>query len=277
MAKGIAVTIGLDAVDPTHYSGWSGKLNACEYDANDMTEIVKSKGFDVKTLLTKAATRTSIIDAVNKASSTLTSGDIFMLSYSGHGGQLPDFNNDEDDSRDETWCLYDGEMVDDEIYALLGKFVQGVRILVFSDSCHSGTMTREAYSSVYRSLNLPGASQETRYRFMPREIASRVYRDNKKFYDPILKNAKLKETSDAVKASVVLVSGCQDNQTSADGDFNGLFTSKLLNVWNEGKFKKGHRAFWRQIGKQMPPVQSPNYFRVGEINRAFERQIPFTI
>ena len=42
---------------------------------------------------------------------------------------------------------------------------------------------------------------------------------------------------------MVLISGCQDNQTSADGDFNGLFTSKLLNVWNEGKFKKGHRAF----------------------------------
>ncbi len=279
MAKGMALTIGLNAVDPAKYSGWSGELNACENDANDMAEIVKSKGFDVKTLLTKAATRANMFDSVNKATSTLTSGDIFMLSYSGHGGQLPDLNDDEDDAQDETWCLYDGELVDDEIYALLGKFAQGVRVVVFSDSCHSGTVTKDVhFRSIMNSLGMTGTSPETRYRCMPLEIAPRVYRDNKKFYDPILKDAKLKESSDAVKASVLLISGCQDNQYSADGTFNGLFTSKLLNVWNEGKYKrKGYRAFWRAIGRRMPPYQSPNYFRVGEINRTFEKQVPFTI
>src|SRR5262245_62083793 len=140
MAKGIALTIGLNAVDPAHYGGWSGELNACEADANDMTDIAKSAGFSVKSLLTKAATRSRVIKEVTAASKTLKAGDIYMLSYSGHGGQLPDLNNDESDSKDETWCLYDGELVDDEIYALLGKFAQGVRILVFSDSCHSGTV-----------------------------------------------------------------------------------------------------------------------------------------
>ena len=145
MPKGIALTTGLNAVNPAHYGGWSGELNACEADAKDMTEIVTSKGFDVKTLLTKEASRKNVLDGVNKAANTLTSGDIFMLSYSGHGGQLPDLNSDEDDAQDETWCLYDGELVDDEIYTLLGKFAQGVRILVFSDSCHSGTVTKQAY------------------------------------------------------------------------------------------------------------------------------------
>lgn len=278
MAKGIALTIGLNAVDPAKYSGWSGDLAACENDANDMADIAKSRGFDVKNFLTKAATRANVNDTINKAASTLASGDIFMLSYSGHGGQLPDLNSDEDDAQDETWCLYDGELVDDEIYALLGKFAQGVRVLVFSDSCHSGTVTIEVYyQSTMRSLGMTGASQETRYRFMPAEIASRVYRDNRKFYDPILKDAKLKESGDAVKAAVILISGCQDNQYSADGTFNGLFTAKLLNAWNDGKFKKGYRAFKRAIGSLMPPHQTPNYYRVGEINRTFEKQKPFTI
>jgi hypothetical protein len=36
MARGQALTIGLNAVDPKHYEGWSGELNACEADANDM-------------------------------------------------------------------------------------------------------------------------------------------------------------------------------------------------------------------------------------------------
>ncbi len=87
-----------------------------------MAEIAQSKGFDVKTLLTKAATRANVIDGINKAASTLTSSGIFMLSYSGHGGQLPDLNSDKDDAHDETWCLYNGELVDGEIYSQKGHF-----------------------------------------------------------------------------------------------------------------------------------------------------------
>ncbi|KKO19335.1 MAG: peptidase C14 [Candidatus Brocadia sp.] len=278
MPKGIALTTGLNAVSPAHYGGWSGELNACEADAKDMAEIARSKDYEVKTLLTKEATRKNVIDGIIKAAGTLTSGDIFMLSYSGHGGQLPDMNSDEDDAQDETWCLYDGEMVDDELYTLLGKFAKGVRVLVFSDSCHSGTVTKQAYyQSAMRAVGAKGIAPEVRYRFMPMEVAVRTYRDNKKFYDPILKDAKLKESRDAVNASVILISGCQDNQLSADGAFNGLFTANLLQVWNEGKFRKGYRAFRRAIVNRMPPDQTPNYFRVGETSRAFERQRPFTI
>src|SRR3972149_2330925 len=172
MPKGIALTTGLNAVSPAHYGGWSGELNACEADAEDMAEIAKSKGFDVKTLLTKEATRTNVIDGINKAASTLKAGDIFMLSYSGHGGQLPDLNSDEPDAQDETWCLYNGEFVDDELYALFGKFARGIRILVFSDSCHSGTVVKLAYYQGTASVRSSGiSSQAVRYRFMPPDVA----------------------------------------------------------------------------------------------------------
>src|SRR5690348_11840573 len=53
-AQGVALCIGLNAVDPDHYGGWSGRLNACEEDARDMSRIAASRGFaDVVTLLTK--------------------------------------------------------------------------------------------------------------------------------------------------------------------------------------------------------------------------------
>jgi hypothetical protein len=278
MARGIALTTGLNSVDPTHYGGWSGELLACEADAHDMAHIALSKGFDVTTLLTKQATRASLVSAVTDAARSLKSGDIFMLSYSGHGGQLPDLNDDERDAQDETWCLYDGELVDDEIYALLGSFERGVRILVFSDSCHSGTVTKMAfYRTAGKLVGLNETAAGTRYRFMPPEVAARTYREHQRFYDPILKNSSLKEARDAVKASVILISGCQDNQLSADGTFNGLFTANLLQVWNEGKFNRRYRAFHRAIGSRMPPDQTPNYFRVGEVSSAFERQTPFTV
>ena len=44
MAKGIALHIGLNSVDPKRYEGWSGPLNACEADANDMADLAQSRG-----------------------------------------------------------------------------------------------------------------------------------------------------------------------------------------------------------------------------------------
>jgi len=278
MAKGLALTMGLNLVDPKHYGGWSGELSACEADAEDMASIAKSKRFEVKTLLTKVATRTQVTRSILNAAKKLKSGDIFMLSYSGHGGQLPDLNNDEPDAQDETWCLYDGELVDDELYALFGRFARGVRILVFSDSCHSGTIVKIAYYQGTAAVRSSGiGSQAVRYRFMPPDVALRTYRNNRKFYDQLLKNIKLRDAKAAVKASVLLISGCQDNQLSSDGDFNGLFTAQLLRVWKNGTFKGNYKGFHKAILRRMPPDQTPNYFWAGQQDVTFETQRPFTI
>ena len=114
MAKGMALTIGLNGIDPHHY-GTTGVLNACEADAEDMAHLANTQKFTVSSLLTKKATRESVTSNVKNAAKKLKSGDIFMLSYSGHGGQLPDLNDEEADGQDETWCLYNGQLVDDEL------------------------------------------------------------------------------------------------------------------------------------------------------------------
>ena len=81
------------------------------------------------------------------AGKTLSSGDFFFLTYSGHGGQVPDVTGEEADKQDETWCLYDGQLIDDELYLELSRFAAGVRILVLSDSCHSGTVVARRASA----------------------------------------------------------------------------------------------------------------------------------
>ena len=275
MAVGQALTIGLNYVDPKRYEGWDGELFACENDAKDLAEIAKSQGFSVDTLLTGKATRDNVMGRLHQAAGLLKAGDTLLLTYSGHGGQLPDQNNDEPDALDETWCLYDGELVDDELYYLWSKFVPGVRILVFSDSCHSGTVIKEALNQPIRMLRA-SMGQKCRIRSMPREVAGRTYRANRSFYDPILKDPKLGEARHAIKASVILISGCQDNQESEDGDHNGLFTGTLLRVWNEGKFQGSLQDFHKKIKERMPAYQTPNFFPVGANNPAFENQRPFT-
>lgn len=280
MAKGIALTIGINEVDPNHYAGWSGPLNACEADASDMAQIAKTEGFEVASLLTKKALRDSVISRIHDAADALKEGDIFMLSYSGHGGQLPDKNNDEeDDALDETWCLYDGELVDDELHAALGRFSAGVRILMFSDSCHSGTVAKEALFARASGtpIHLVASTGDAQFRVMPSEVAMRTYRANRKQYDAILKNPELRNAMKNARASILLISGCQDNQLSLDGTFNGLFTANLLRVWNEGKFKGNYRRFHQKVSSRMPPTQSPNYFWANAVDTSFENQRPFSI
>jgi len=276
MPKGFSLHLGLNSVDPKHYAGWSGELNACEADALDMQAITEAAGFTANTFLTEKATRTNVADFISTAASSLESNDIFVLSYSGHGGQLPDLSGEEPDLKDETWCLFDGEIVDDEIYLLLGKFKEGVRIAVFSDSCHSGSVVRDL---IYRSRSGQPSLLDTAavYRVMPDEVAARVYNRHRAFYNDILSNPEMKTAKEMVRASVILISGCQDNQLSADGTFNGLFTGMLKKVWKHGAFAGSYRNFHKSILSLMPPDQSPDFFTVGKKNAVFEQQRPFSI
>lgn len=272
MGKGISLHIGLNSVDPQRYEGWSGPLNACEADANDMADLAHAGSFSFTKLLTRQATREAVLNGIGDAAKNLKSGDIFFLTYSGHGGQAPDLNNEEPDGMDETWCLYDGQLIDDELYSSWGAFASGVRIFLLSDSCHSGTVSKAIHYREKLRSGLPPV-----YRAMPDEVALRVYQNNKSFYDPILKNRNLSEALSAVKASVLLISGCQDNQLSMDGTFNGLFTGTLKTVWNGGTFGGSYRRFHTAIGSKMPPDQTPKLSLVGASNPAFIAQKPLTL
>ena len=279
--KALSLHIGLNLVSPAAYGGWDGPLAACEFDANDMAALARGKGMAATVLLTKKATRTATLAALRKAAKALKSGDFYFLTYSGHGGQVPDTNRDEPDRKDETWCLFDGQLIDDELYLELSRFAAGVRMLVLSDSCHSGSVTRERTP--------PAAPPGQRSKLMPEAVARRVYAEHKDFYDKlqadVAKEAGGKAPADpdaalaalaysgaaaqaaslvgSLKAAVVLISGCQDNQTSMDGENNGAFTEQMLKVWDHGAFQGSHGSFHARIRAKLPATQSPNLYTLG--------------
>src|SRR5512145_174724 len=92
------------------------------------------------------------------------------------------------------------------------------------------------------------------------DAALRTYRRNMAFYDKILKAKTAKDSQPEPAASILLISGCQDNQLSQDGAFNGLFTGQMLRVWKSGAFRGSYRSFHRAILRRMPPDQTPNFF-----------------
>jgi len=244
-----------------------------------MEAIAKSLDYKAEKLLTEEATREAVIKAISNAAEKLASGDIFFLTYSGHGGQVPDTNGDEpDDHKDETWVLYNGEMVDDELYELYTRFKPGTRIVVTSDSCHSGTVTRAMYERLAPAEADIGlrAQASPRIKRIRGDIQAKVIARHQKMFDDIQERTK-KAVHTTPAATILLISGCQDNQLSSDGDVNGLFTEKLLKVWNDGKYGNDYRHFQKAIKQQMPPTQTPKYFVVGAPNSAFEHQRPFTV
>lgn len=285
MANGISLHIGLNRVDPAKYGGWNGQLNACENDARDMAEIARKTGFEDRTmLLTEDGTVENVTAELARAARILTPGDIFLLTYSGHGGQVPDKNgpDDETDRLDETLVLYDRQFIDDELYKEFGAFAEGVRISAYFDCCHSETavravqqiLTSDAMEEQYQTRD-PNRIEVTS-RVMPPEEQRTAYRRDKELYDSIQRDIPAKDTLD-LPASVLLISACADNQLAADGWENGLFTGTLREVWGEGKFTGGHKAFQLAILRRMPPNQSPGLFVTGSANDEFLRQRPFTV
>ena len=291
--KALSLHLGLNTVSTAAYAGWDGLLAACEFDANDMAAIARGRGMKPTVLLGKKATRKTVLAALRSGAKTLKAGDFFFLSFSGHGGQVPDTQRDEPDRKDETWCLFDGQLIDDELYFELSRFAAGVRVLVLSDSCHSGSVTRAGTP--------PPPPPGQRYKLMPPAVCQRVYAAHQSFYDGLQKDvatasakaaidpdaaltqvaisvpaAQALQVAGSFKPSVLLISGCQDNQTSMDGEHNGAFTEKLLRVWDHGKFNGNYLSFHTRIRGALPPSQSPNLFALGPA-AAFTKQAPFTV
>jgi metacaspase-1 len=136
---------------------------------------------------------------------------------------------------------------------------------------------------------------------MPDAVARRVYAQHQAFYDKLQADvasaakkafvdpdAALAAVGGAAQATalvgkfkpaVILISGCQDNQTSLDGAHNGAFTEQLLKVWNHGRFEGSYASLHAHVRSGMPATQTPNLFVLGDAKpaSAFLAQAPFSV
>jgi hypothetical protein len=241
----ISLHLGLNHVSRAAYNGWDGELEGCIPDAMAMSKMASARGWTVREVLTdEQATNEALVSYIDEIARQLVRGDRFLLSYSGHGGQVPDTSGDEDDKRDETWCLFDGEMIDDKVQTLMSKFKAGVKVIVVSDSCHSGTVTRA-----------PRAPRGSR---KPQTVAP--------MREPEI---------DIVKASCILFSGCTDDQLSGDLAEGGRFTVTMLSQLESLPPKAGWRTLEAEVRRRMPWDQRPGLYFSGKLSYGFINEVPF--
>ena len=233
------------------YPGTANDLSGCVNDANDWSIELAKHGFAVTKMLDGQATRAAMATAFGALISAARAGDTLLITYSGHGTWVPDSSSDEPDGRDEALCPYDigtaGPLLDDEIRTLFRSIGAGVRILLISDSCHSGSVTRGREDD----LDVGGA----RARYMP--------------LDAWMPKNELPPTGAATPRVVsgmrrtggdLLLAGCKDTEYSFDTSFqgrpNGAFTYYALKTLRERK-PANYDAWFNAIRDYLPTTRLP--------------------
>jgi hypothetical protein len=245
------------------YPGTDSDLAGCVNDAHDWSEALDTRGFEVSSLLNDGATKASMTEALQTLISGADPGDTIVITFSGHGTWVPDHSEDEPDGRDEGLCPYDiatnGPLLDDEIHDTFSERARGVRILLLSDSCHSGSVTRGDESDL--DPNLPRA------RFLPLFAwlsGSRMPDSTGR--PPNLHNGMARTGGD------LLLSGCKDMEYSWDTRFrgrpNGAFTYYALKTLKDNLT---YEQWFARIRDYLPSTrlpQSPQILGSSKVRRS---------
>ena len=118
-------------------NGYAGKCDGCLLDAQRMKDIISPYAAKLTYLPDQKATRAAVAAALKEA----VQHELCIFFYSGHGGSTPaSSDKTETDGYDEFLCLYDGGMLDNEVWNII-KNSNG-RVFLMFDCCHSATMYR---------------------------------------------------------------------------------------------------------------------------------------
>ncbi len=244
MAEKTALCIGIN-----DYPGTNSDLAGCVNDAQDWADVLGERGFEVTQLLDSDATKSAMTDAISSVVSAAASGDNVVITYSGHGTWQPDENADEPDMRDEALCPYDlqdnGALLDDELFEIFADAERGARVVLLSDSCHSGSVTR---------MGPPQGADRGRVRFLP---PATFLSDDKVARAAKVEKAPARGMS---RGTALLISGCMDTEYSYDASFddrpNGAFTRAAIDALSALPDDATYANWFKAIREVLP---NPNY------------------
>lgn len=246
-----AVCVGIN-----DYRGTANDLRGCVNDANDWALLLTEEfNFsDPKMILDSDATCMAVKGALEKLVKEANPGDSLAFTYSGHGTWVPDQGTlEESDNRDEALAVYDGIIIDDEIREILADKHPDVSLVIISDSCHSGSVTRSFLKTAAERAKTVENPNPPVPRFLPPE---RDVDALKALMLPVRKRAFYPEST----MNHILLSGCNSMEYSYDAYFGGryngamtYFTIQLIRSGKERNWKDIHVA----LRELLPSTQYP--------------------
>jgi len=239
MNKKYALVVG------NNYPNTEAELRGCVNDAWDWSELLKREGYTVEVLL--EADKMTVLNHLHDLVDRAGFADRIVFQFSGHGTWVPDRDGDEADGRDEALVMaglsHADLITDDELQRVFTELKYGTGVLVLSDSCHSGTVSR--------FTETPRAATPGRTRFIsPVDLGISLS------FERVLELEQRAATPPRRTAS--LISGCTDQEYSYDASFNGrpngAFSRVAIDTFASGISLSG---WWRAIRKALPSDYLP--------------------
>jgi hypothetical protein len=204
---------------------------------------------------TEQPTKNNLFQGFQWLTGGARSGDSLFLHYSGHGGRVRDTSGDEADGWDETIVPVDfkkypgqsGQITDDELFErIVRPLPAGCKLTAVMDCCHSGTVLDLPY--IFTADDQHMKSVFVNGKFQPNALPQMVFnykwdlKDKKRlkmqalqfgmdlagqFFGKPPENAgggggggqggfQQSGQQTHIQADVIMFSGCDDHQTSAD-------------------------------------------------------------
>jgi hypothetical protein len=215
-----------------------------EYEEENIVVLSEEKTEEDtdESMAMKLPTAANIVTGIHWLVQDAEPDDSLFFHYSGHGGSLEDKDGDEADGMDECICPLDytdaGVILDDQLHAYMVKSLPaGCRLTAIFDSCHSGSVLDLPYmyssegkiKDPHNEVDANKHLMESGFAYMngDQEAAMRAMIEGfKKAMTMKLANELTKATRTS-QADVISLSGCMDNQTSADTVEAGESTGAL--------------------------------------------------
>lgn len=186
---------------------------------------------DEKKALKVADVKTAIAEVAEKTQGDNPECKWVYISFSGHGTQKRDYSRKEGDGKDEVLVIGKETLVDDTLHQWLSWFGENSVVFLTIDACHSGTAADLAYTYLLSTAENEGELEE-------------VYSlDDDSDGMKISLRKERSESKYKIKAKVIMISGCRDDETSMDAELpashknaqqpviaQGVFTHALLNT-----------------------------------------------
>ena len=243
MSNFSAVLVGINK-----YPG--APLRGCVNDVIIMRDILvkiyKIPANRIRLVLDERATKANILERMEWLITNDSENKLFY--YSGHGAQIPtqdySVDNYEPDSMDELMCPVDfnwegNYILDNQIELLMQKLKTEHHISMVVDACHSGTIDRAKISNDIKIKQIPtpldlmsrlsGVSL-TKNLFEHKPTFGETEDIEKGFFDFLFPTEEAPVVVSGPvysKHNISIITGCKDDQTSADAYFTNRYQGAL--------------------------------------------------
>jgi hypothetical protein len=229
-----------------NYTGTDNELYGCINDTSSINSLISNCNFQKISILTdntvKKPNHNNILDEFKNLLFNSQSGDVLLFFYSGHGSYILDKNKNEKTGNDQVIIPCDlNEILDDELKSIIQtNLKKDVTLIALFDCCFSGSIL------------------DLKYQYM----------------DSLDKNNFTENINESeTVGNVIMISGCNDVQTSSDANINNKNQGAMTWAFLEA-FKSQKNITWRQLlismrellqksnFDQLPQLTSGTFFNI---------------